>query len=298
MKYKEIDPELMGIARNVPYNRAVIVCANVFLPIALALTGTPPGISARSIMVPGHKGLKFRTEVFEPSGAADSLPSLIYVHGGAFSYKASPHHKKLACIYALRANCRVYFPDYHLAPRYPYPAAYEDILTLYRYLMAEGRGDIALAGDSAGGSLAAAVCNNYEREGLKRPSAQMLIYPLTDISMGTRSMKEFNDTPLWNSRNNRRMWGYYCGGPGCRDASPMHMALPGNIPDTYIETAEYDCLRDEGILYGGKLRKAGARVAINETKGTFHGYDCAINAKITSVNVEKRIEFLKKCFKS
>ena len=150
MKYKEIDPELMGIARNVPYNRAVIVCANVFLPIALALTGTPPGISARSIMVPGHKGLKFRTEVFEPSGAADSLPSLIYVHGGAFSYKASPHHKKLACIYALRANCRVYFPDYHLAPRYPYPAAYEDILTLYRYLMAEGRGDIALAGDYSG----------------------------------------------------------------------------------------------------------------------------------------------------
>ncbi|MCI9542984.1 MAG: alpha/beta hydrolase [Acutalibacter muris] len=298
MKYRNIDPELKGIAKRTPYNRAVIGCANILLPIALALTRTPSGISARSIMVQGHKGPEFRTEIFEPFGAGKNLPCLVYVHGGAFSYKASPHHKKLACIYALQANCRVYFPDYHLAPRYPYPAAYNDIISLYRYLMAGGCEKLGLAGDSAGGALAASVCNNYRREGLKRPAAQMLIYPLTDMSMQTRSMKEFTDTPLWNSKSNRRMWGYYCG-PGAeerRPASPIHMVLPENIPDTYIETAEYDCLRDEGLLYGEKLKGAGAVVEINETKGTFHGYDCAVKAKITARSLQKRIGFLKKHF--
>ena len=72
--------------------------------------------------------------------------------------------------------------------------------------------------------------------------------------------------------------------------------LPQIIPDAYIETAEYDILRDEGILYGKKLEAAGARVEINETARTFHGYDASIDSKITRMNIEKRIAFLKRTF--
>lgn len=295
MKYKRIDPELRHIAGNIPYNRLVIACANIFLPVSLGFTRVPPGVSRREISITGYKGLGFRTEVFEPSGAKGELPGLIYAHGGAFSYKASPYHKKLACMYALGAECRVYFPDYHLAPKYPYPAAYEDVLALYRYAAENGE-NIGLAGDSAGGAIAAWLCNSCQRRGLKGPCLQMLIYPLTDIDMGTDSMKRFSDTPLWNSKNNRRMWRYYCGDRAVRGASPMHMSLPGAIPDTYIETAEYDCLHDEGVLYAERLRRAGAKVELNETKGTFHGYDCAINARIAAKNIEKRVLFLKKGF--
>jgi len=255
--------------------------------------------------VAGYKGHKFKTEIFEPSNGKGKLPCLIYVHGGAFSYKASAYHKKLACLYALKASCRVFFPDYHLTPKYPYPAAYEDVLALYRYVM-EGSEEfavdvdrIAMAGDSAGASIAALICNRYEWEGLKRPCLQMLVYPLTDGAMQTESMKRFSDTPIWNAQNNKRAWSYYCRGLKVEDqygASPMHSSLPQIIPDTYIETAEYDCLHDEGILYGKRLREAGASVEINETRGTIHGYDSAINTTVAIRNIQKRISFLKKGF--
>lgn len=211
MNYQnQIDPELRRIARNVPYNRAVIWCANIFLAISLPLTAVPEGVVHKKIAVEGYRGFSFRTDVFEPSDRAEKLPCLIYVHGGAFSYRASAYHKKLACLYAKEAKCRVFFPDYHLTPKYPYPAAYEDVLALYRYIMERleelGIDDerIGMAGDSAGAAAAALICNRYQREGLKQPCLQMLVYPLTDAAMQTDSMKKFSDTPLWNAKNNRR----------------------------------------------------------------------------------------------
>lgn len=302
---KQIDPELKQIARNIPYNRAMIPCANIFQVISFYFTAIPKEVTHRNITIGGYQGLKFKTEIFEPSDAKENLPCLIYVHGGAFSYKAAAYHKKLACMYAMKANCRVYFPDYHLTPKYPYPAAYEDVLALYRCIMknSEELGidpeKIGVAGDSAGASVAALLCHHYEQEGLKRPCIQMLVYPVTDIDMQTDSMKTFSATPLWNSKNNKRMWAYYCKNLTAEDtygASPMHSSLPPIIPDTYIETAEYDCLHDEGILYGKRLREAGANVEINETRGTIHGYDFALNTKIAIRNIEKRILFLKKGF--
>ncbi len=306
MKYKAlIDPELRGIAKRVPYDRAVIRCANLYQAIAFRLAAVPKGVTHRKCAIKGYQGMEFRVDIFEPSDAKGTLPGLIYVHGGAFSYKASAYHKKLACIYAMRARCRVFFPDYHLTPKYPYPAAYADVLALYRHLLEHsdalrvGRERIGLAGDSAGAALAALICARYEREGLVRPCLQMLVYPLADVSMQTDSMQRFPDTPLWNARNNQRMWAYYCKGLPAEEActvSPLHSSLPRVIPDAYIETAEYDCLHDEGVLYGEKLRAAGAKVELNETKGTIHGYDCALHTKIAAENIEKRVSFLRKGF--
>lgn len=306
MNYKkQIHPELQQIAKNIPYNRAIIKFANLFQVISFHAATIPKEVTNRNITVEGYQGLKCRVAIFEPSNVKEKLPCLIYVHGGAFSYKASAYHKKLACMYAMKAKCRVYFPDYHLTPKYPYPAAYDDVLALYKCLMERSdefgidTDKIGVAGDSAGASITALLCNHYEQEGLKRPCIQMLIYPLTDVTMQTDSMKRFSDTPLWNSKHNKRMWSYYCKNLKDEDiygASPMHSSLPTIIPDTYIETAEYDCLHDEGILYGKRLREAGANVEINETRGTIHGYDSAIHTEIAIRNIEKRILFLKKGF--
>lgn len=306
MKYiKHINSELKPIARNIPYNKAIIKFANIFQTVSFNLTRVPKEVINRNITIKGYKGLEFKVEIFEPADVKGKLPCLIYVHGGAFSYKASVYHKKLACIYAAKVRCRVYFPDYHLTPKYPYPAAYNDALALYKYIMENAKEfgidneKIGIAGDSAGASIAALICNNYERENLKRPCVQMLVYPLVDVDMQTDSMKKFSDTPLWNSQNNKRMWRYYCNNLKSEDiygASPMHSSLPEEFPYTYIETAEYDCLHDEGIIYGKRLREAGADVEINETIGTIHGYDSAINTQIAVSNVKKRILFLKNGF--
>lgn len=306
MKYKEqIDPELKQIAKKVPYNKLIIKFANLFQVISFQLTKIPQGIRHRSILLKGHKGLNFKTEIFEPSKGKEKLPCLIYVHGGAFSYKASAYHKKLAWLYAMEANCRVYFPDYHLTPKYIYPAAYDDVAALYRFIMenSEELGidyeKIGVAGDSAGASIAALICNNYEQEKLQQPCLQMLVYPVIDGKMQTDSMKKYSDTPLWNSKNNKVMWLYYCKqlkGKAIINASPMYSSFPQSIPNTYIETAEYDCLHDEGIIYGKRLQEAGTKVEFNETKGTFHGYDSAVNTNIAVRNFKKRILFLKKGF--
>lgn len=302
---KQVNPELRGIAKRIPYNKAVIRCANVYQSIALRLTKIPKGVSGKRITVKGYNGIGFKVDVFEPSDRKGKLPCLIYAHGGAFSYKASAYHKKLACIYAVKARCRVFFPDYHLLPEYPYPAAYEDMLALYRWIMRNAKkckidiDKIGAAGDSAGAMLAASVCNHYEREGLIKPCVQMLIYPVADANIETNSMKMFSDAPLWNLKSHKRWILYYYGNmkrEKIYETTPMHGRLPETIPAAYIETAEYDCLHDEGILYGERLRKAGAHVEINETKGTVHGYDSAIGTQIAITNIKKRIAFLRDAF--
>lgn len=306
MHYKEqINPELKHIAAKIPYNKAVIACANPYLALSLRFTGIPKEVHHGKFSVTGYQGKEYKVDVFEPANGTEKMPALLYAHGGAFSYRASVYHKKLACIYAAKAKCRVYFPDYHLLPKYPYPAAYEDVLALYRYMTGHteelgiNQERIGVAGDSAGACIAAMICNHYQSEKLKKPCAQMLVYPLTDFRMLTDSMKKFTDTPLWNAKNNRRFLHYYCGHLQEEEkyaAFPMYEDLPQDLPNTYIETAEYDCLHDEGILYGKRLREAGADVTINETRGTVHGYDSALDTQIAIRNVRKRIRFLRSAF--
>ena len=306
MEYKQlIDPELRQIAKKIPYNRVIIRCANIYQSISFKLSAMLKGVDGRTIMIVGHRDLPLKVAIFEPSNAKGKLPCLIYVHGGAFSYRAAAYHKKLACMYALKTKCRVFFPDYHLTPKYPYPAAYEDVLALYRYITENADEyqinveQIGIGGDSAGGTIAALICNNYERENLKRPCLQMLVYPLTDDDMATDSMKKYADAPIWNLKNHKKMWRYYFKdqkNANSPETLPMHSNLPQIIPETYIETAEYDCLHDEGVLYGKKLRDAGANIEMNETRGTIHGYDSAINTKIAHCNINKRILFLQRGF--
>ena len=302
MNYKElIDPELRKSANSFPFNPAIVAVGNLYQDLEWGRTKAPEGMEETEIVTEGTQKLSVKTTVFSMADAPADAPALIYVHGGAFAYKAAAYQKKLAMIYAKKAGCKVFFPHYHLAPKYPYPAAYEDVMALYRYVTEHARElgvdptRIGIAGDSAGASLAALVCNRWEEENVKMPCLQMLVYPVTDARMETESMKLFTDTPNWDSKANERMWDYYCGkDPEKRDkASPMWCDLPSALPGTYIETAEFDCLHDEGLAYAGKLKQAGVDVEINETEGTFHGYDAAIDTQIVKQQIDRRISFLR-----
>ena len=115
--------------------------------------------------------------------------------------------------------------------------------------------------------------------------------------MTTTSMKSFTDTPLWNSKNNQRMWKMYLKNATAQQeqiAVPMKNSLPEVLPPSYLETAEFDCLHDEAILYAEKIKNHTAELQINKTKGTFHGYDMLSNHPISKDSVEKRIAFMKK----
>ena len=307
MKYKNlVDPELKKAAVNIPYNKFMIYCDKVTHGFISRLTKTVPNVNKRKLINRGYNDLYFRTEIFEPAKASEKLPALVFIHGGAFGYRAASYHIQLAAIYAVRAGCRVFLPDYHLLPDHPWPAALHDCLALYRYisentdLLGIDAGRIGVTGDSAGAFLAALICNKYEQESFVKPRLQMLVYPLTDYDTEQNSMRSNEGAPIWNLQNHERMMRYFFPDKNrdeIRELMPMQQELPRSIPDTYIETAEFDILHDEGILYGKKLEAAGALVEINETAGTFHGYDAAIKSEIVQRNIDKRIAFLRKAFK-
>ena len=166
MDYKKlVDPELKNFAVTMPYNKAFIFGDKLSHGLISRFAKITPKVSKRTLTIRGHNGLDFHTDVFEPRNVQEKLPALVFIHGGAFSYRAASYHITLAAVYAVKAGCRVFFPDYHLLPDHPWPAAWHDCLALYRYISenADVLGidpwKIGLTGDSAGAFLAASICN-------------------------------------------------------------------------------------------------------------------------------------------
>ena len=158
---------------------------------------------------------------------------------------------------------------------------------------------VAVAGDSAGGALAAAVCQMARDRGSSLPCAQLLIYPVTDRRMDYPSCRAYTDTPMWNARLSKKMWQGYVQDPAAPHmayASPMEADTFEGLPPAYVETAEFDCLHDEGVAYALALQGAGVDVTLSETEGTMHGFDIAMKAPTTQAAIAARLAYLDKVF--
>ena len=255
--------------------------------------------------VKSYDGADVEVLFFEPRTLEGPSPCLVYYHGGGFVFPASAAHYRVIKQCALEAECKVVFVQYRLAPENPHPTPSEDCYASLRWTFENAqklnidRNAIAVGGDSAGGALAAAVCQMSRDRGTDMPVFQLLIYPVTDRRMQTESCRQFTDTPMWNAKLNARMWRDYLQDDSVSPiayASPMEAESFENLPDAYVETAEFDCLRDEGIAYAEALRKAGAAVELNETKGTMHGFDIVRHAPTTKKAVSKRIAYIRSRF--
>jgi acetyl esterase/lipase len=113
-------------------------------------------------------------------------------------------------------------------------------------------------------------------------------------------MRAFQDTPLWNAPSSKLMWDVYL---KCEDrnnlpkyVSPLQRTDLKGLPPAYIETAEFDCLRDEGLLYAQRLKETGISVALNQTKGTIHAYDIIEKSSITQDSIQRRVTALRQAF--
>ena len=244
--------------------------------------------------------------VMTPVSANNDTPCLIYIHGGGFVMPAAGYHYKNAMHYAKELGCKVVFVNYRLAPKHPHPVFFEDCYAAmcWTYDNAKTLGidnsRIGIGGDSAGSTLAVGVCMMIkDRNHPIKLKFQMLPYPYLDARNNSDSAKKFIDTPMWNSKLsnkitpmtkadiNRLDYVYY---------SPVEAENFEGLPPAYIETAEFDCLHDDGILYAKKLSEAGIKVVLNETKGTMHGFDIKQKAKTTKEVLAERIEFMRKYF--
>lgn len=243
--------------------------------------------------------------LYTPSDIGNHAPCLIYYHGGGFMLEAAPYHYDLVKEYAIQVPCKVLFVSYRLAPKYPFPIPVKDCFAALKWIIKNAASlsidisRIAVGGDSAGGNLAASVAL-MARDNLSiQLCGQMLIYPVIDRCMNTESMKKYVDTPMWNSKLSKKMWNYYLPTIPSRNiqyASPIEAPSLKNLPDAYIETAEFDCLHDEAVKYAIALKEAGINVTLRHTQGTIHGFDIALNSNITKKCIDNRVKNLKNFF--
>ena len=278
-----------------PLGRGVLGIGNAFLATI------PKGMrSDRELMIDKIKitstadGEEFGVWVVTPKGGTSPYPAMLALHGGGFVFKGAPYHYDLAKEYARRTGSVVVMVDYRTAHNNPYGTTLQDCVDAWRWMISESQNlgiDIARAavvGDSAGGFLAIKTVLESDIS----PSKLMLIYPVVDCSMRTESMALFSDTPVWNSELNAKMWEYYL--QGATEESLLDLAENElqKMPATYIETAEFDCLRDEGNTFATLLQRAGVATHLIETKGTMHGFDMAQRSGITERQIAERCKWL------
>ncbi|MBQ8552333.1 MAG: alpha/beta hydrolase [Clostridia bacterium] len=262
------------------------------------------GVSRHEIT--SYDGEKIECFLISPNSIEGKAPCLIYIHGGGFVLPAAGYHYKNAMRYAKEVGCKVFFVNYRLAPEHPHPVFFEDCYAAMCWVY-DNAGEldidtsrIGIGGDSAGSTLAVGVCMMAkDRKHPVKILFQMLPYPYLDARGNSESCKKYTDTPMWNSSLSDRI------GPMTKVAgddpsyvyySPVEAESFEGLPPAYIETAEFDCLHDDGILYAKKLCKAGIDVVLNETYGTMHGFDIVQNAPTTKKAIEARIKFMQEQF--
>ncbi len=284
-----------------------------FLALAVRFMKVPKYIYKDKLLevtryeVESFDGEKIECFLMSPQGLEEPTSCLIYIHGGGFVLPAAGYHYKNAMRYAKEVGCKVWFINYRLAPKHPHPIFFEDCYssTCFLYDNAEKFGidktKIGIGGDSAGSTLAVGVLMMAkDRAHPIQFKFQMLPYPFLDMRGESESCKKYTDTPMWNSTLSNRI------GPMTKVSkedptyvyySPVEAESFDYLPPAYIETAEFDCLHDDGILYAELLKNAGADVVLNETNGTMHGFDIVQKAPTTKQALSSRIEYMSEMFK-
>lgn len=208
------------------------------------------------------------------------LPVLMFFHGGGWVF-GNPAWVDGPCrALANASGCIVVSVDYRLAPEHRYPTAAEDCYAITKHV-AEHPEDfaadptrIAVAGDSAGGNLAAVVCQMARDRGGPLISYQLLIYPCIDHLDDSPSMTENSEDYFLTRLGMNWFWNQYAGVAHAQEPylSPLHAKSLAGLPPAMVITAEYDPLRDQGELYAKRLSEAGVPVTLKRFDGMIHGF--------------------------
>lgn len=237
-------------------------------------------------LIPGGDGdPDVAVRVYRPVAPAEGdRPALLEIHGGGFIMGDISMMDGFCDAVAAELDAIVVSVGYRLAPEDPFPAGLDDCYATLLWMVehaAELGVDvdrIALAGQSAGGGLAAATALLARDRDGPALCFQLLEIPELDDRLETVSMVEFVDTPLWNRPNAERSWSWYLGDPdlpGSPGVSPY--AAPARaedlraLPPAFVSVMEFDPLRDEGVEYALRLLQAGVSTELHAYPGTFHG---------------------------
>lgn len=235
-------------------------------------------------VVPGPVG-SIRARLYVPFDDGKRRPLVVYYHGGGWVIGDLDSHDTACRHLAREADVGVLAIDYRLAPEHRFPAAVDDALAAFQWAAANATdlgcdpARIAVAGDSAGGNLAAVVAQITTRAGGPRPAAQFLAYPVTDVSKKHPSYHLFSEGFLLTERDMDWFRSHYVPDEATtRDprVSPLLAPDVGGLPPAIVLTCGFDVLRDEGEAYARRLEQAGVPVTLRRSAGLIHGFCNAI----------------------
>ncbi|WP_328869011.1 alpha/beta hydrolase [Streptomyces sp. NBC_00287] len=224
-----------------------------------------------------------RARIVRPAGAEGTLPVILYIHGAGWVFGNAHTHDRLVRELAVGVNAAVVFPEYDLSPEARYPVAIEQNYAVAKWVVDEGasRGldasRLAVAGDSVGGNMTAALTLMAKERGDVPLVQQVLFYPVTDAAFDTPSYHQFAEGYFLRRDGMQWFWDQYTTDEAERDritASPLRATteqLTG-LPPALVITGEADVLRDEGEAYANKLRAAGVAVTAVRFQGIIHDF--------------------------
>jgi acetyl esterase len=217
---------------------------------------------------------------YEPEDAAGTI---LWMHGGGWVICDLDTHDAVCRLLASTSGCRLIAVDYRRAPEHPFPAPLEDCWDALVAAAVRNEGEpLIIAGDSAGGNMAAACTLRARDRGGPELALQLLVCPVVDHDMTTTSYRERGSGPdlFITAKDMEWFWNLYLPDPAARsvpDASPLRAEDVSNLPPAIVITAEYDPLRDEGIAYAQRLEAAGVSVTHRHHDDMFHDFFSFVN---------------------
>ncbi|TWV44425.1 alpha/beta hydrolase [Streptomyces misionensis] len=242
-----------------------------------------PEVDEEWITVSGGPTGSVRARIVKPAGAEGTLPVVLYIHGAGWVFGNAHTHDRLVRELAVGANAAVVFPEYDLSPEARYPVAIEQNYAVAQWIVRQGGtkgldgARLAVAGDSVGGNMSAALTLMAKERGDVALVQQVLFYPVTDASFDTGSYHQFATGYFLRRDGMQWFWDQYTTDEAERaqiTASPLRATteqLTG-LPPALVITAEADVLRDEGEAYASKLRRAGVPVTAVRYSGVIHDF--------------------------
>lgn len=267
--------------RDPPLHEGTPAMARMAGPIFAGMSGRGPEVAAvRNLKLEGADGGKFRVRVLMPAGEPRAV--IVYFHGGGWVIgDIDLQYDHLARDLANRTWSTVVLVNYRKAPEHRFPTAIEDSwiglcwAAEHSAEFAPAGAPLIVAGDSAGGNIAAVMTLWARDRSGPRIDYQALVYPVTDCDVDRPSylapenqLLLSRDTMIW-------FWGHYLPDEAARtspDASPLRATSLAGLPPALVYVAEYDPLHDEGVAYATALAEAGVAVTLEEAAGQTHGY--------------------------
>ena len=242
-----------------------------------------PVVDVVDTTIPGGPSGAVSIRILRPKDANGLLPVILYTHGAGWVFGNAHTHDRLVRELAQGTGAAVVFTNYSLSPEARYPTAIEEIYSVLEWIADRGVDQqldgsrIAVAGDSVGGNMSAAITLMAKQRSGPHLAAQLLFYPVTDANFETDSYRQFAEGFFLRRDGMQWFWDQYTTDDEQRNeitASPLRATTAelSGLPKALVITGEADVLRDEGEAYGRKLRQAGVDVTATRYEGVIHDF--------------------------